>query len=70
MTTKTKYRGPCPKSDSREQNGFWAPGGYWRVCSQCQEHFIGDKRAAWCADCAYGESNTQKEAEKWIPWLQ
>jgi hypothetical protein len=39
--------------DDRPQRLGWAPGGYMCLCSQCEEHFIGDKRAVQCADCAY-----------------
>lgn len=39
--------------DSRPQRLGWAPGGYMRLCRQCEEHFVGDKRAVQCADCAY-----------------
>lgn len=42
-----------PKSDSRPKLYGWAPGSYWCVCAGCGEHFIGDKRALSCADCAY-----------------
>lgn len=42
-----------PKCDERPQRGWWAPGEYMNTCHHCQGHFVGDKRAAWCADCAY-----------------
>jgi len=32
---------------------MWAPGGYFCKCVTCLEHFVGDKRARSCADCAY-----------------
>jgi hypothetical protein len=41
------------KEDSRPRRGWWAPGGYLRECVKCNERFVGDKRAGWCADCAY-----------------
>lgn len=47
---------PRPKIDARPKRGWWAPGDYLHTCSRCYEDFIGDKRAAVCADCAYAES--------------
>jgi hypothetical protein len=44
------------KQDSRPQRGWWAPGLYMRSCIKCHERFLGDKRAGWCADCAYREA--------------
>lgn len=44
---------PLPKEDARAQRGMWAPGAYFCRCTRCGEDFIGDKRALWCADCAY-----------------
>jgi hypothetical protein len=44
---------PLPKEDAREKRGWWAPGAYFCKCVKCDEQFIGDKRAQWCADCAY-----------------
>lgn len=41
------------KQDSRPQRGWWAPGNYLNKCVKCGDDFIGDKRAGWCADCAY-----------------
>lgn len=41
------------KRDIRPFLGWWAPGEYMRKCYHCGEHFIGDKRAGHCADCAY-----------------
>lgn len=41
------------KTDSRPQRGWWAPGHYLNRCVKCGDGFIGDKRAGWCADCAY-----------------
>lgn len=44
------------KEDSRPKKGGWAPGNYSNICRNgCGEHFIGDKRAFSCADCAYDE---------------
>lgn len=40
-------------ADDRPQRLGWAPGGYMCLCSRCESHFIGDKRAINCADCAY-----------------
>lgn len=45
------------KIDKRPQKGWWAPGNYIQKCALCGEDFIGDKRAGWCADCAYKDSN-------------
>lgn len=42
-----------PKRDDRPPKGGWAPGNYWNRCADCGEHFVGDKRAIICADCAY-----------------
>jgi len=39
--------------DARPPHKGWAPGGYMCFCRGCEEHFIGDKRAYQCADCAY-----------------
>lgn len=39
--------------DDRPAKGAWAPGGYLCLCMDCEEHFLGDKRALHCADCAY-----------------
>ena len=38
---------------NKPQRGGWAPGNYICHCSQCDQDFIGDKRAVVCADCAY-----------------
>lgn len=40
-------------ADSRPQRFGWAPGAYMCKCFRCDCHFIGDKRAVNCADCAY-----------------
>jgi hypothetical protein len=42
------------RQDTRPQKGWWAPGGYIRVCYKCGQGFIGDKRAGHCSDCEYG----------------
>ena len=39
--------------DKRPKKKFWAPGNYGRRCQECNNEFIGDKRAAMCSDCAY-----------------
>lgn len=44
---------PLQKMDKRPRLGAWAPGNYSNQCLKCKEWFIGDKRAKWCADCAY-----------------
>lgn len=41
------------KNDDRPACNSWAPGHYEHVCPTCKEHFVGDKRAVECADCAY-----------------
>lgn len=33
----------------------YAPGGYWRKCSQCGTQFTADKRAGRCLSCAKHE---------------
>lgn len=40
-------------ADTRPANGAWAPGSYMDKCMICDCHFLGDKRALVCADCAY-----------------
>lgn len=40
--------------DPRPAFGGWAPSDYFNCCPDCRREFIGDKRAARCADCAYG----------------
>jgi len=45
-----------PKEDDRPMRGGWAPGGYIRVCVDCNQKFFGDKRAVSCADCAHGKA--------------
>lgn len=46
--------------DTRPPNGGWAPGSYMCKCFNCNEQFIGDKRAVRCAPCAYKEQPTRK----------
>ena len=41
------------KEDNRPPRNYWAPGYYEGKCLICTEEFIGDKRASYCADCAY-----------------
>ena len=41
------------KTSNRPPLGGWATGDYECKCVHCEEHFIGDKRAIQCADCAY-----------------
>lgn len=54
---ETKELGELLKKDidPRPQKGMWAPGHYIRYCSLCGKTFTGDKRAMWCADCAYDD---------------
>lgn len=49
--------------DTRPKLGAWAPGKYFNECSDCEENFIGDKRAQVCADCAYGPTGETYEIE-------
>ncbi len=41
------------KRDKRPKNGAWAAGSYASKCVYCNSAFLGDKRAAMCAPCAY-----------------
>lgn len=41
------------KHDDRPRRYFWAPGDYECLCSMCGNRYIGDKRSATCAGCAY-----------------
>ena len=52
----------CPKEDSRPPRGWWAGGGYMNCCRKCREHFVGDKRALHCADCAYADPENEQAA--------
>jgi len=52
MTT----RNDIAQKDDRPKYGRWAPGDYHSQCIKCGQHFIGDKRAMVCADCAYGQT--------------
>lgn len=45
-----------PERDTRPKRGLWAPGYYSNKCHSCQRMFIGDKLAAECAPCAYGDT--------------
>lgn len=51
------------KEDSRPMRGRWAPGGYLFKCTECGAHAIGDKRATWCANCAYVRPESKGEPE-------
>lgn len=42
--------------DQRPQRFAWAPGNYSCKCWTCGKAFIGDKRAALCAPCAYNDA--------------
>ena len=37
--------------------GGYAPGNYSNTCLECQESFIGDKRAVQCEPCAINSIN-------------
>jgi hypothetical protein len=50
------------KHDLRPKRGWWAPGGYMNTCTKCGDHFVGDKRAGMCADCAYKEPELKAPA--------
>jgi hypothetical protein len=45
--------------DTRPRKGMWAPGSYICRCLDCEEHFVGDKRALSCAPCAYKMPDTE-----------
>lgn len=62
MSVKPKY-----KTDNRPQLLGWAPGEYLCNCLQCDDQFIGDKRAAMCADCAYLMPEPKETDEKPLP---
>ena len=48
-------------ADKRPKRGWWAPGMYMRQCVKCLSWFLGDKRAGYCADCAYSDTVTCNE---------
>lgn len=50
---KPSWLKECKPCDPRPAIGLWAPGDYINNCRCCGLWFIGDKRAGWCADCAY-----------------
>jgi len=52
MKNRERYKW---KEDKRPKKFLWAPGSYLNRCIECKKQFIGDKRARWCADCAYKE---------------
>jgi hypothetical protein len=43
-------------ADKRPKKKFWAPGHYINRCIDCEQDFIGDKKAIQCADCAYKDT--------------
>jgi DNA-directed RNA polymerase subunit RPC12/RpoP len=43
--------------------GGFAPGNYSCICSTCDEHFIGDKRAVQCEACGI---NTIKDQNSYL----
>lgn len=45
------------KKDERPKLDGWAPGNYTNTCQMCHKEFVGDKRAFFCAQCAYGDTN-------------
>lgn len=47
--------------DKRLQEGGWAPGRYTNTCFSCKIRFLGDKRAIFCAPCAYGDKDSIQE---------
>ena len=48
---------PDVVQDMRPKLNGWAPGGYINKCFNCDNEFIGDKRAVECALCAYDATN-------------
>lgn len=44
------------QDDKRPKLDGWAPGNYTNTCQMCNKEFIGDKRAFFCAPCAYGDN--------------
>lgn len=52
------------KEDKRPKRGSWAPGNYFSKCMQCDSLFVGDKRALWCADCAYKDEASDAALER------
>lgn len=48
-----------PKESKRPAKESWCPGEYFNKCCQCNQYFIGDKRAMNCADCAYAVKEGQ-----------
>ena len=55
---------PNIKYDTRPALNCWAPGNYINECSSCKELFCGDKRAIFCADCAYNIKGKDAENKK------
>lgn len=53
----------CYKQDDRPKRYGWAPGGYANKCPICGDHFIGDKRASMCADCAYSFKSPEEQMD-------
>jgi hypothetical protein len=47
--------------DKREVRGAWGPGEYFNSCFECDETFIGDKRALSCAPCAYRDNGRDRD---------
>jgi hypothetical protein len=64
MGTINKFGNLEYKEDNRPQRGGWAPGNYINRCGECQSQFVGDKRAVWCADCAYDDEGLQRKEEQ------
>lgn len=56
------------KTDERPKRGWWAPGGYYNTCRICSAQFIGDKRAGWCADCAYAKTDEELNPQPSAPF--
>lgn len=68
---------PNYKVDDRPKKGAWAPGDFINTCVECNDYFLGDKRATSCADCAYFEIPQGAESmskpkprrdDKNVPW--
>jgi hypothetical protein len=52
------FLAPLERVDNREAKGLWAPGHYSALaCVECNQPFLGHKRATQCAPCAYGDNH-------------
>ena len=53
--------------DGRPRRHGWAPGNYQSRCVRCGDHFLGDKRAWNCADCAHSQPGLLERLITW--WI-